>query len=61
LAVAFGLSEALWIKFKVFGNMILMFLFVLGQMPLLARFIETDDTDKDKTHGDRTGKPTSPP
>ena len=61
LAVAFGLSEALWIKFKVFGNIILMFVFLLGQMPLLARFIETDDTDKDKTHGDTTGKPTLPP
>ncbi|MEX2469723.1 MAG: inner membrane-spanning protein YciB [Pseudohongiellaceae bacterium] len=53
LAVAFLLSEALWIQFKVFGNLILTLLFVIGQMPLLAKYIETeeeaqgdDDTDK---------------
>lgn len=42
LAVAFLLSEALWIQFKVFGNLILTLLFVFGQMPLLAKYIETD-------------------
>lgn len=43
LAVAFLLSEALWIQFKVFGNLILTIVFVLGQMPLLAKYIETDE------------------
>lgn len=37
LAVAFTLSEAAWINFKVFGNLIITVLFVFGQMPFLAR------------------------
>ncbi|MDP6650721.1 MAG: inner membrane-spanning protein YciB [Gammaproteobacteria bacterium] len=45
LAVAFTLSEALWIQFKVFGNLILTFTFVLGQMPLLAKYIEIEDEE----------------
>ncbi len=45
LAVAFTLSEALWIQFKVFGNLILTFTFVLGQMPLLAKYIEVEDEE----------------
>ncbi|HJN95032.1 MAG: septation protein A [Gammaproteobacteria bacterium] len=45
LAVAFTLSEALWIQFKVFGNLILTFIFVLGQMPLLAKYIEVEDEE----------------
>ena len=44
LAVAFLLSEALWIQFKVFGNLIITLLFVIGQMPMLAKYIETDET-----------------
>lgn len=43
LAVAFLLSEALWIQFKVFGNLILTFGFVIGQMPLLAKYIEVEE------------------
>ncbi len=45
LAVAYLLSEALWIQFKVFGNLILTFLFVIGQMPLLAKYIETEEEE----------------
>ena len=49
LIVAFTLSEALWIQFKVFGNLILTFTFVLGQMPMLAKYI---DVEEDSTeHG----------
>ncbi len=40
LIVAFTLSEALWIQFKVFGNLILTVLFILFQMPMLARHIQ---------------------
>jgi|TARA_A200000159_G_scaffold160317_1_gene180315 intracellular septation protein len=47
LAVAFTLSEALWIQFKVFGNLILTFGFVLGQMPLLAKYIEVEEEEAD--------------
>lgn len=43
LAVAFTLSEATWIQFKVFGNLILTFVFVFAQMPLLMNYIDPDD------------------
>ena len=43
LIVAFTLSEELWIKFKVFGNLILTFIFVLGQMPILSKYIEVEE------------------
>ena len=43
LIVAFTLSEALWIQFKVFGNLILTFTFVLGQMPMLAKYIDVEE------------------
>ena len=61
LAVAFGLSEALWIQFKVFGNLVLTFIFVVGQMPLLAKYIETDDIEKDEAHKDKAAKSTTTP
>ncbi len=40
LAVAYMFSEAAWIQFKVFGNMIVTLLFVFCQLPLLARHME---------------------
>ena len=46
LIVAFTLSEELWIKFKVFGNLILTFGFVFVQMPILAKYIEVEDKDE---------------
>ena len=46
LTVAFTLSEALWIKFKVFGNLILTFSFVFMQMPILAKYIEVGNEDE---------------
>lgn len=61
LAVAFGLSEALWIRFKVFGNFVLTFLFFLGQAPLLAKYIEADDIEKDEAHEDKAAESTSTP
>lgn len=39
LFVAFSFSEAFWIKFKVFGNLTLTFLFVFGQMPILSKYL----------------------
>jgi intracellular septation protein A len=56
LTVAFTLSEALWIQFKVFGNLILTFAFVLGgTMPVLAKYIELEEKDanpssREKSH-----------
>ncbi len=43
LAVAFGLSEATWVKFKVFGNLGITLVFVMGQMPMLAKYIEVEE------------------
>lgn len=40
LYVAFTFSEAIWVKFKLFGLMALMLVFVIGQGVYLARFIE---------------------
>ena len=51
LAVAYSLSEATWLQFKVFGNLIITFLFIIGQMPLLAKYIEDPEETKD-TKGD---------
>ena len=45
LAVALLLSEALWIKFKVFGNLALTFGFVLAQMPMLSKYLEEPEGD----------------
>jgi len=45
LIVAFTLSEDLWIKFKVFGNLILTFLFVFSQMPVLAKYIDVEEEE----------------
>jgi intracellular septation protein len=52
LAVAFTLSEAHWIQFKVFGNMILTFGFIIAQMPTLSKYIEVDDDDSSDTSKD---------
>ena len=47
LAVAYSLSESTWLQFKVFGNLIITFLFIIGQMPLLAKYIEDPEKNKD--------------
>jgi intracellular septation protein len=56
LIVAFTLSEALWIQFKVFGNLILTFVFVIGQMPILAKYIEVEE---DESNTKSTSKETT--
>ena len=61
LAVAFGLSEALWIQFKVFGNFVLTFVFILGTMPLLAKYINTDEIEKDDAQEEKAAESTSTP
>lgn len=43
LAVAFMLSETAWINFKVWGNLIITFAFILGQMPYLSRYLPTEE------------------
>ena len=46
LAVAYTLSESSWLQFKVFGNLIITFIFIIGQMPMLARYIEDPGDNK---------------
>lgn len=43
LAVAFTLSEEAWIQFKVFGNLIITFVFIIAQSVSLAKYIEPED------------------
>ena len=40
LYVAYTFSEAIWVKFKLFGGIGLMLLFVLAQALMLARYVE---------------------
>lgn len=44
LFVAFHFSEDVWVNFKLFGGMGLMFLFVLAQGLFLSRYMESDDS-----------------
>lgn len=53
LIVAFTLSEASWIRFKVFGNLIINFVFIVGQMPILMKYM---DVDEEATNTDSTSK-----
>lgn len=39
LYVAFNFSEAVWVKFKVFGFTVLMFVFLLAHAPFLKRYL----------------------
>ncbi len=55
LAVAFTLSEALWIQFKVFGNLIITFVFIIGQMPMLAKYIEVEEEPDANAAGKEAG------
>lgn len=42
LYVAYNYSTDLWVNFKLFGGMGLMFLFVIGQSLLLSRYVEEE-------------------
>jgi len=43
LAVAYGLSEAAWIRFKVFGNPLATVLFIAVQLPFFVRHMAPGD------------------
>ena len=43
----FEVNEPFQELFKVFGNLIITFLFIIGQMPLLAKYIEEPEKNKD--------------
>ena len=52
LIVAYTLSEAAWLQFKVFGNLILTFVFVLGQMPMIAKYAIIEDGEEGESASD---------
>ena len=52
LIVAYTLSEATWLQFKVFGNLILTFVFVLGQMPMIAKYAIIEDGEEGESASD---------
>ncbi|MBL4820083.1 MAG: septation protein IspZ [Gammaproteobacteria bacterium] len=56
LAVAFTLSESMWINFKVRGNLIITFIFVFAQMPYLAKYITEEEQEEEQS-----SSTTSPP
>lgn len=45
LYVAFNFSEATWVKFKMFGTLGLMFVFVMLQGLMLSKYIEDKETE----------------
>src|SRR2546428_1366483 len=45
LYVAFNYSEKIWAPFKLFGGIGLMFLFVIAQSLVLAKYLHDDDVD----------------
>jgi len=46
LVVAFTLSEQVWIQFKVFGNLIITFVFIIGQSVKLAKYMEPEEDEQ---------------
>ena len=52
LIVAYTLSESAWLQFKVFGNLVITFIFVIGQMPMLIKYIEVpEEVEQNPTDG----------
>ena len=45
LYVAFNYSTDIWVNFKLFGGMGLMFAFVIGQAVFLSRYLQDDATE----------------
>lgn len=46
LVVAFTLSEQMWIQFKVFGNLIITFAFIIWQSIKLAKYMVIEDENQ---------------
>lgn len=43
--VAFNFTTATWVNFKLFGGMILMFIFIIAQSLYLSKYLEEENTD----------------
>lgn len=59
LIVAFTLSETLWIMFKVWGNLVITFIFIFGQMPYLFKYA-IDEEKSPKTDTPLSDSSTAP-
>ncbi|CAG0992162.1 Intracellular septation protein [Methylophilaceae bacterium] len=45
LFVAYNFTSEVWVNFKLFGTMILMFAFVIGQSLMISKYITTNDSE----------------
>ena len=57
LIIAYTLSESAWLQFKVFGNLVITFIFVIGQMPMLMKYIEIPEEVEQKPTDDNEKEP----
>lgn len=48
LFVAYNYSEPTWVKFKLFGVLVLMFLFIIGQSMMLTKYLDQAELDQTK-------------
>jgi intracellular septation protein len=46
LFVAYNFTTAAWVNFKLFGTMILMFAFIVGQSLMISKYIVEKDSEK---------------
>jgi intracellular septation protein len=57
LIVAYTLTEAAWLQFKVFGNLAITLTFVMGQMPVLMKHIEIPEENEQNNDENKTKDP----
>jgi intracellular septation protein len=48
LFVAYNYSEVTWVKFKLFGVLGLMFVFIIGQSMFMAKYLDKESPDKEE-------------
>lgn len=57
LIVAYSLTEAAWLQFKVFGNLAITLVFVMGQMTVLMKHIEITEENVKNNDESKTKDP----
>lgn len=45
LIIAYNFTTEAWVNFKLFGTMILMFAFIIGQSLMISKYITTNDSE----------------
>jgi intracellular septation protein len=43
--IAYNFTTETWVNFKLFGTMILMFAFIIGQSLMISKYIVTKDSE----------------